>query len=107
MKIKTALLVVLLILLPSLGHARCRTVGESAGLGTEYGTFPMYPATRLIQLGEERKNPVLQWVGYGVGLPLFVVALPFGMAGAGVGTMLHPWTKCMGQEQGFGSASNG
>ncbi len=82
------------ILAPTLGEAGCRTIGESASLGTDYGTFPLYPAERLVEAGQKRDNIMLQWAGYGVGVPLFVVALPFGMVGAGVGAALHPWTKC-------------
>lgn len=94
MKNTVLLLMVTLLLLPGLSEARCRTVGESASLGTEYGTFPLYPAKRLIEAGEKRDNASLQWMGYGIGLPLFVVAMPFAMVGAGVGAALHPWTKC-------------
>ena len=83
-----------LVLWPALSDARCRTIGESASLGTEYGTFPLYPAKRIVEAGEKRDSVALQWVGYGIGLPLFVVAMPFAMVGAGVGAALHPWTKC-------------
>jgi len=83
-----------LVLWPALSDARCRTIGESASLGTEYGTFPLYPAKRMVEAGEKRDSVALQWVGYGIGLPLFVVAMPFAMVGAGVGAALHPWTKC-------------
>jgi hypothetical protein len=94
MKIYVMLLIVTLILLPSLSDARCRTVGESASLGSEYGTFPLYPAERVVEAGQKRDSVMLQWVGYGIGVPLFVVALPFGMVGAVAGAALHPWTKC-------------
>lgn len=94
MKTQALLLVLSLILMPAVSDARCRTVGESAGLGSEYGTFPLYPAVRLVEAGQARENGVLEWVGYGLGVPLFVVAMPFGMVGAGVGAALHPWTKC-------------
>ena len=60
----------------------------------EYGTFPLYPAKRIVEAGEKQDSAPLQWVGYGVGLPLFVVAMPFALVGAGVGAILHPWTKC-------------
>lgn len=99
MKINAMLLACTLILLPALSDARCRTVGESASLGIEYGTFSLYPAERLVQAGEKRDNPALMWAGYGVGLPLFVVAMPFGMVGAGVGALSHPWTKCIETEE--------
>ncbi len=94
MKVNAALLMMTLILLPSLSDARCRTVGESASLGTQYGTFPLYPAERMVQAGEKRDSVALQWVGYGIGLPLFVVAVPFAMVGAVAGAALHPWTQC-------------
>ncbi|WHZ23040.1 MAG: hypothetical protein OJF47_002152 [Nitrospira sp.] len=94
MKIIVMLLILTVILLPALGETRCRTVGESASLGSEYGTFPLYPAERVVEAGRKRDNVPLQWVGYGIGLPLFVVAMPFAMVGAGVGAVLHPWTKC-------------
>ncbi|MDR4474297.1 MAG: hypothetical protein MRJ92_17145 [Nitrospira sp.] len=87
-----------LVLSPTLGEARCRTVGESASIGTAYGTLPLYPAKRIVEAGEQRENVALQWLGYGIGLPLFVVAMPFAMVGAGVGAALHPWTKCDQQE---------
>ena len=99
MKINAMLLMCTLILLPALSHARCRTVGESASLGSEFGMFPLYPAERMVQAGENRDNPALMWAGYGVGLPLFVVAMPFGMVGAGVGALSHPWTKCIETEE--------
>ena len=98
MNINALLLLCTLILLPVLSDARCRTVGESASLGSEYGTFPLYPAERLVQAGEKRDNPALMWAGYGIGVPLFVVAMPFGMVGAGVGALSHPWTKCIETE---------
>lgn len=98
MKINVILLMLTVILLPALSDARCRTVGESASLGNEYGTFPLYPAEAVVEAGQKRDSVMLQWVGYGVGLPLFVVAMPFAMAGAGVGAVLHPWTKCTESE---------
>jgi hypothetical protein len=94
MKANVLLLMLSLILWPTLSDARCRTIGESASLGTEYGTFPLYPAKRMVEAGEKRDSVALQWAGYGIGLPLFVVAMPFAMVGAGVGAALHPWTKC-------------
>lgn len=94
MKLVGMLLILTLLLLPALSDARCRTVGESASIGTEYGTLPLYPAKRIVEAGEKRESVALQWVGYGIGLPLFVVAMPFAMVGAGVGAALHPWTKC-------------
>ena len=89
MKLAAKLLILTLILLPALSDARCRTVGESASIGTGYGTFPLYPAQRMIEAGEKADSIALQWAGYGVGLPLFVVAIPFAMVGAGVGAALH------------------
>jgi hypothetical protein len=94
MRLAVNLLILTFILLPALSDARCRTVGESASIGTGYGTFPLYPAKRVIEAGEKADSIALQWAGYGVGLPLFVVAMPFAMVGAGVGAALHPWTKC-------------
>jgi hypothetical protein len=94
MKLGVIVLIFALLLMPVVSDARCRTVGESASLGSEYGTFPLYPAEAVVETGAQRDNAALQWVGYGIGLPLFVVALPFGMLGAGVGAALHPWTKC-------------
>ena len=99
MKITVMLLVFAFILFPVLSDARCRTVGESASLGTEYGTFPLYPAERVVQAGEDHDNPVLMWAGYGIGIPLFVVAMPFAMVGAGLGALSHPWTKCIETEE--------
>lgn len=98
MRINAMLLMLTVLMLPALSDARCRTVGESASLGSEYGTFPLYPAERVVQAGETRDNPALQWVGYGIGVPLFVVAMPFAMVGAGVGALSHPWTKCIETE---------
>ena len=95
MRINAMLLMLTLILMPTLSDARCRTVGESASLATEYGTFPLFPALRLVEVGHERDSIPLQLIGYGLGLPLFVIATPFAMLGAGVGTVLHPWTKCL------------
>lgn len=94
MKLNAVLLMITLLLLPTLSDARCRTVGESASIGTAYGSLPLYPAKRIVEAGEKRDSVALQWVGYGVGLPLLVVAMPFAMVGAGVGAALHPWTKC-------------
>jgi hypothetical protein len=97
---KMALTLVLsLLMLPVISEARCRSIGESASLGTEYGTFPLYPAKQLVRAGEARDNPALMWTGYAIGLPLFVVALPFGIAGAGAGALSHPWTKCIETEE--------
>jgi len=98
MKIIANLFMLTVILLPTLSDARCRTVGESASLGSEYGTFPLYPAEAVVEAGQQRNSVMLQWVGYGVGLPLFVMAMPFAMVGAGVGAVLHPWTKCAQSE---------
>ena len=98
MKINAMLLMLTVVLVPTLSDARCRTVGESASLGSEYGTFPLFPAERVVEAGQKRESVVLQWVGYGMGLPLFVVAMPFAMVGAGVGAALHPWTKCTEME---------
>jgi hypothetical protein len=95
MRINALLVMLTLMLVPALSDARCRTVGESASLATEYGTFPLYPAVRLVEVGHERDSIPLQMIGYGLGPPLFVVAIPFAMLGAGIGTVLHPWTKCM------------
>lgn len=83
-----------LILLPALSDARCRSLPESASVGSEYGTFPLYPAERVVEEGLKRESIALQWVGYGIGVPLFIVSIPLGMAGAGVGAALHPWTTC-------------
>jgi len=85
---------VVMALVPAISEARCRSIGESASLGSEYGTFPLYPAERLVEAGQRRNNVALQWFGYGLGVPLTVVSLPFGMVGAGVGAALHPWTQC-------------
>lgn len=98
MKTNALLLMFTMILLPSVSDARCRTVGESASLGSEYGTFPLYPAERVVDAGQKRESIALQWVGYGMGLPLFVLATPFAMAGAVAGAILHPWTKCTEME---------
>jgi hypothetical protein len=88
------LLTFMVIQLPSLSDARCRTVGESASLGSEYGTFPLYPAERIVDAGQKHDSVALQWVSYGLGVPLFVVAMPFGMVGAVASAAVHPWTKC-------------
>lgn len=94
MRVIVMLTMCALILFHSVSDARCRTVGESASIGTEYGTFPLYPAKRIVETGEQQDSIALQWVGYGVGLPLFVVAMPFAMVGAVAGAALHPWMKC-------------
>jgi hypothetical protein len=95
MRIRVWLLVLAIMLVPALSDARCRTVAESASLATEYGTFPLYPAVRLVEVGHERGNIPLQAIGYGLSAPLFVIAASFAIVGAGVGTVLHPWTKCI------------
>jgi hypothetical protein len=99
MRINALLLVLAMMLMPALSDARCRTVGESASLATEYGTFPLYPAVRLVEVGHERDSIPLQLIGYGLSAPLFVIAAPFAMLGAGVGTVLHPWTKCIDTDE--------
>ncbi|MGD9728975.1 MAG: hypothetical protein AB7G68_21270 [Nitrospiraceae bacterium] len=99
MRIIVVLLMLSLVLLPAAGDARCRTVQESASLGSEKGTFPLYPAERLVQIGEQRENPVLMWTGYIIGVPLFVPAAATAMLGAGVGALSHPWTKCIETEE--------
>lgn len=92
----TRLLILLtLILAPTVSDARCRTIGESASLGSEYGMFLMDPSVRLVHAGQERDSVAMQWAGYGLGVPLFLVSVPFGMAGAVVGAASHPWTSCM------------
>ncbi|CAI4030787.1 hypothetical protein DNFV4_01217 [Nitrospira tepida] len=95
MKMSVLLLLLTLILMPAASDARCRTIGESASLGSEYGMFPMDPAVRLVHAGQERESILMQWAGYGLGVPLFFVSVPFGMAGAVVGAASHPWTRCM------------
>ena len=99
MRITILLLLFTLILLPAVSDARCRTVQESASLGTEKGTFPLYPAERLVQIGEQRDNPVLMWAGYIVGVPLFVPAAATAIVGTAVGALSHPWTKCIETEE--------
>lgn len=99
MRITVLLLMFTLILLPVATDARCRTIQESASLGTEKGTFPLYPAERLVQIGEQRDNPVLMWAGYIIGVPLFVPAAATAMAGTFVGALSHPWTKCIETEE--------
>ena len=94
MKSKGTMLLIVMLLLPSLSDARCRSLPESASLGSEYGTFPLYPAERVVEEGQKRESVALQWVGYGIGVPLFIVTIPVAMAGAGVGAALHPWTAC-------------
>ena len=98
MKIYAVLLMVMMILAPSLSDARCRDLAESASLGSEYGTFPLYPAERVVEEGLKRESVALQWIGYGIGVPLFIVSIPVAMAGAGVGAALHPWTTCVETE---------
>lgn len=98
MNITVITMVITMLLLPTVSEARCRTVGESASLGSEYGTFPLYPAERMVEAGQKRDSVLLQWAGYGIGIPLFVVAMPFAMVGAGVGALSHPWTKCLESE---------
>lgn len=98
MKIYAVLLMVTMILAPSLSAACCRDLAESASLGSEYGTFPLYPAERVVEEGQKRESVALQWVGYGIGVPLFIVSIPVAMAGAGVGAALHPWTTCIETE---------
>lgn len=88
-----------LIGFPVSTEARCRTIGESASLGTEIGTFPLYPAERLVQIGEQRDNGALMWAGFVIGGPLFVPTAATAMIGAGVGTLSHPWTKCIETEE--------
>lgn len=94
MTMSAMLLLCVIILAPALSEARCRTIGESASLGSEYGTFPLYPAEQVVEAGQKRESVALQWVGYGIGVPLFVVAMPFAMVGAVAGAASHPWTKC-------------
>jgi len=104
MKPYAMMLLSMIILVPTLSEARCRTVGESASLGSEYGTFPLYPAEQVVEAGRKRDNVALQWAGYGIGVPLFVVAMPFSMVGAVVGAVSHPWTKCKEMEGRFEAA---
>ena len=89
------------LLLPVMSEARCRTIGESASLGSEYGTFPLYPAEQVVEAGQKRESVAMQWLGYGIGVPLFVVAMPFAMVGAVAGAAAHPWTKCKAMEGRF------
>jgi len=98
MKMYAVLLMVTVILVPSLSDARCRDLAESASMGSEYGTFLLYPAERVVEEGQKRESVALQWVGYGIGVPLFIVTIPVAMAGAGVGAALHPWTGCVETE---------
>lgn len=51
MKQYAMLLMAVMILVPSLSDARCRSLAESASLGSEYGTFPLYPAERVVEAG--------------------------------------------------------
>jgi hypothetical protein len=99
MRITVLLLMFALILLPAMSDARCRTVGESASLGSEYGMFPRYPAERMVQAGEKHDNPALMWAGYAVGVPLFVVGMATGIVGTAAGALSHPWTKCIEIEE--------
>lgn len=101
MKMVSMLLWCLVIMAPPLAEARCRTIGESASLGSEYGTFPLYPAEQVVEVGRQRDSVALQWVGYGIGVPLFVVTMPFAMVGAVAGAAAHPWTKCTAMEGRF------
>ena len=94
MKLQVTLLLMAMIVPPTLSEARCRSLAESASLGSEYGTFPLYPAEQVVEAGQTCGSVALQWVGYGLGVPLFIVTIPVAMAGAGVGTALHPWTAC-------------
>ena len=94
MKLQVTLLLMAMIVPPTLSEARCRSLAESASLGSEYGTFPLYPAEQVVESGQTRGSMALQWVGYGLGVPLFIVTIPVAMAGAGVGAALHPWTAC-------------
>ncbi len=94
MKMSAMPLLCVIFLTPALSEARCRTLGESASLGSEYGTFPLYPAELVVEAGQKRESVALQWVGYGIGVPFFVVAMPFAMVGAVAGAASHPWTKC-------------
>jgi len=94
MKMSAMLVMVMMLLVPSLSDARCRSLAESASMGSEYGTFLLYPAERVVEEGQKRESVALQWVGYGLGVPLFIVTIPVAMAGAGVGAALHPWTTC-------------
>ncbi|WP_447987067.1 hypothetical protein [Nitrospira sp. Nam74] len=105
MRINALLVVFAILLMPALSDARCRTVGESASVATEYGTFPLYPAVRLVEAGHERDSIPLQLIGYGLSVPLFVIAAPFAMLGAGVGTVLHPWSKCIDTDQHLSGGS--
>ena len=98
MKMCAVLLMVTMILVPSLSDARCRDLAESASMGSEYGTFLLYPAERVVEEGQKRESMALQWLGYGIGVPLFIVTIPVAMAGAGVGAALHPWTTCVETE---------
>lgn len=94
MKLQVTLLLMVMIVPPTLSEARCRSLAESASLGSEYGTFPLYPAEQVVEAGQTRGSVALQWVGYGLGVPLFIVTIPVAMAGAGLGAALHPWTAC-------------
>ena len=98
MKISAMLVMVMMLPVPSLSDARCRSLAESASMGSEYGTFLLYPAERVVEEGQKRESVALQWVGYGLGVPLFIVTIPVAMAGAGVGAVLHPWTTCIETE---------
>ena len=52
--------VCLMMLMPALTEARCRTIGESASLGSEYGTFPLYPAEQVVEAGQKRESMAMQ-----------------------------------------------
>ena len=67
------------LFLPVMSDARCRTIGESASLGSEYGTFPLYPAEQVVEAGQKRKSIAMQWLGYGIGVP-DAAALPLAAA---------------------------
>lgn len=98
MRILSMVLMCVMVLMSALAEARCRTIGESASLGSEYGTFPLYPAEQVVEVGQQRDSIAMQWLGYGIGVPLFVVAMPFAMVGALAGAAAHPWTKCTAME---------
>ncbi len=104
MKTLLMLLLCVVLMVPALAEARCRTIGESASLGSEYGTFPLYPAEQVVEAGQKRDSIAMQWLGYGIGVPLFVVAMPFAMVGAGAGAVSHPWTKCQPMDGRFEGA---
>ncbi len=88
-----SMLVCVMMMVPALAEARCRTIGESASLGSEYGTFPLYPAEQVVEAGQKRESVAIQWLGYGIGVPLSVVAMSFVTVGAVAGAAAHPWTQ--------------